>query len=246
MHAAGSDWVTLAAHTINRVGAYGVVVPLLIGVVRWRHLSPAGRALVWYFAFWTVEAPINFWSRRVLHTNLYLHHLDVLAETWLLAWAYYRALPAASRMRPMLLPAMGLFTALCLADATVLSGLQAPNQYARLGQTLLMLSLIIGYFDAYMRQPPTQDPWRETMFVASVGLGIYFAGSITGYLLQAASSSLLLTHAAGLVIDSMYLICLLLMTLAVYRDQARRGLEQGRPVVGLQEPERQVVRVRVG
>ncbi|WP_400191889.1 hypothetical protein [Hymenobacter sp. B81] len=228
------DWLLTLHQGVNYLGSFGVAIPLLIGLRRWPSLSGPARALVWYFAFWTLEAPVNLWSRRVLHTNIYLYHLDSLVETWLLGWVYYRALPAP-QLRRWFVPAGLIFTAVVVADATVLSGLQALNEYARIAQTVLLLTLTILYFDRYMWQLPQQSAWRDFMFVVSLGLAVYYAGSVSGYVLFSRYASLgednpLLYSLAGLIIDSTYLVTLVLLTLALSRDQRPRGWPVRRPV----------------
>ncbi|GAA4373656.1 hypothetical protein [Hymenobacter koreensis] len=213
------EWLVIASRAVNRIGGFGIAIPLLIGLWRWKYLTPPAKALVWYFAFWTVEAPINLWSRKVLHTNIYLHHLDVLVETWLLGWMYYRAFGLGRLQR--WLPVMGVaFTLLALADATVLAGLNQPNAYARLGQTLLMLSVIILYFDHYMQRISVNyHSWDDTVFRVSIGLAIYYAGSITGYIFFKLTDDLMIVRTAGLLIDSLFLVALVLMTWAISRDR---------------------------
>ncbi|UYZ61046.1 hypothetical protein [Hymenobacter latericus] len=209
------EWLDILSTLLNRASMFGVLVPAVLGVWRWRSLSKPAHILVWYFAFWSADAFVDMWSRKVLHTNMYLFHVTVLVETWLLGWAYYHALqqPWVKRW----LPVVGVaFTLVCLADAFWWSGLHRPNVYARAVQVVLMITLVLLYFEQWLQQLRALNPWYDFMFLVSVAQAIYYAGSVTSYLLKSEKG------AAGrwmsVIIDGTYLAGLVLMTLALWRD----------------------------
>ncbi|WP_400191887.1 hypothetical protein [Hymenobacter sp. B81] len=212
------SWMAAATMVGQWLSSFGVLVPLALGIWRWRSLSGPARAVVWYFAFWTLEAFVDVWSRRVLHTNIYLYHVSVLVETWLLGWAYYRAL-SSPRLRRWFVPVGLVFTAVAVADATVLSGLDRSNQYARALQVVLMLGCALLYFEQWLHELRVREPWQDFMFLVSVGLSVYYAGSVMSYMVadsQTAANQLM--HALALVINLSYLFALVLMTLGLWRD----------------------------
>lgn len=214
------SWMQDAQSVLNFISSFGVVVPLIIGLYGWAKLSPAARTLVVYFGFWFVEAFVDLWSRKALHTNMWLFHVTVLVETWLLGWAYYRVLDVKLVRR--LLPWAGVvFTLVALADAFWINDLHHENTVARVVQVSLMLTLIMTYFEQWLREMRADSPWYDFMFMVSVGLAIYYTGSVMSYLS-------ITPHGVGKVvmmaiIDSSYNVGLVIMTIAMWREVFARN-----------------------
>ncbi|KUG09641.1 hypothetical protein [Solirubrum puertoriconensis] len=209
------EWLNILSTALNRASMFGVLVPTVLGVWRWRSLSKSARILVWYFAFWSADAFVDMWSRKVLHTNIYLFHVTVLVETWLLGWAYYHALNQAWVKR--WLPVAGvIFTLVCLADAFWWSGIHHLNIYARAVQVVLMITLVLLYFEQWLLQLRAINPWYDFMFLVSVAQAIYYAGSVTSYIMK--NEKGIANRWMGVIIDGTYIIGLVLMTLALWRE----------------------------
>ncbi|RTQ45262.1 hypothetical protein EJV47_25630 [Hymenobacter gummosus] len=211
-------WLTTVSHLVFLVSSFGVVVPLAIGLRHWRLLFPAGRSIVYYFGFWTVEALVDQWSRKVLHTNVYLYHVSVLVETWLLGWAYYHTFDLKPVRRIMPWVAL-VFTLVALVDFFILAGPHQLNRVTRAVQVVLMLIMVMLYFEQWTREVHTGSPWRNLMFISSVGLAVYYTGSVMGYLLQNGAPTLT-QRIISLLIDSTYNVALVLMTLGLWRETA--------------------------
>ncbi|RAK65915.1 hypothetical protein [Hymenobacter edaphi] len=206
---------------LNYISSFGVIIPLAIGLWYWRTLSLPARIIVGYFGFWTVEAVADRLSRTFLHTNMYLYHVSVLVETWLLGWAYYHVYDAKP-VRKAMLPVGLLFTLVAVADATVISGLHSLNAVARAVQVALMLAMILIYFEQWMREIRPESPWHNFMFIVSVGLAVYYAGSVMSYLLHPANGTLA-SAIMSVIIDGSYIINLVLMTLGLWRETRQQS-----------------------
>ena len=217
MNAPAPAWLSTVDHLIFWFGSFGVLVPLVIGLRRWRYLSPAARIIVYYFGFWSVEAFVDQWSRRVLHNNIYLYHVTVLVETLLLGWAYYQVYDLKPIRRIM--PWVGaMFTWVAFVDACWLAGLYQLNRVTRAVQVVLMLTMILLYFEQWTREARAVSPWRNLMFMTSVGLAIYYTGSVMSYLLQTGALTTI-ERIMSLCIDSTSSVALVLMTIGLWRDQ---------------------------
>ncbi|MCC3158390.1 hypothetical protein LJ737_14165 [Hymenobacter sp. 15J16-1T3B] len=210
---------------LNYISSFGVFIPLIIGLRRWGSLSAPARIIVGYFGFWALEAVVDRWSRKVLHTNMYLFHVTVLVETWLLGWAYYQAYDLKPVRRVM--PWVGaVFTLVALADAFWLEGLNHENLVARAVQVPLMIIMILLYFEQWVREMRLDNPWHNFMFTVSVGLSIYYAGSVMSYLNDTRNP--LAVSVMGFIIDASYIINLVLMTGALWREaQPQAGESYG-------------------
>ncbi|OON68757.1 hypothetical protein [Hymenobacter sp. CRA2] len=210
-------WLRRVQHVMAEMTNYGVLVPFLIGLWYWRRLDAAARIIVLYFGFWSVEGFVNLWSVHVLRTNIYLYHVTVLVETWLLGWAYYVVL-RSEFIRRLMLPLGLAFTVVCLLDAFVWSGLSHFNTYARTVQVVLLLALILLYFEQWLQDLRVQ-PWADFMFVVSVAQAIYYTGSFMPYLLQGTTQNRAVSDAiSGMIIATTYLITMMMMTWALWRE----------------------------
>lgn len=212
-------WLDTIRHLLNYISSFGVLIPLGIGLRRWKFLSLPARIIVGYFGFWALEAFVDRWSRVYLHTNVYLQHVTVLVETWLLGWAYYCTYDLKP-IRRLLLPLGGVFTLVALADAFWISGLNQLNTVARSVQVVLMLLLILLYFEQWIREMSLDSPWQNLMFTTSVGLAIYYASSVMSYLSLATGG--FAGSVMSIVIDSAYTVALVLMTIGLWRDKPLR------------------------
>ncbi|GAB3839321.1 hypothetical protein [Hymenobacter jeollabukensis] len=210
-------WLQTTRTVLILVSGFGVWIPLLIGLWRWRSLSLPAKIIVGYFGFWAVEAVVDQWSRKVLHNNIYLYHLSVLVETWLLGWAYYHSYDLKPVRRAML-PVALAFTLLAIADACWIAGLDHLNVVTRAVQVMIMLSLVLLYFEQWVRDMRLDNPWHNLMFLVSVGLAIYYAGSVMSYLLIDDNSSAVASLIMSVIIDITYIVALGLMTLGLWRE----------------------------
>jgi hypothetical protein len=210
-------WLKILYDQLFWISSFGVLIPFGIGLWRWRYLSPAGRIIVYYFGFWTVEAFVDQWSRKVLHTNIYLYHVTVLVETWLLGWAYYQVLDLKP-VRRVMLPLAGLFSLVAFADAFWIAGLHQFNTVTRVVQVVLMLAMIMLYFEQWVRDMRTDSPWRSLMFMTSVGLAVYYTGSLMSYLLKHIGPYDTSNAVMSIIIDSSYNVALVLMTIGLWRE----------------------------
>lgn len=213
-----SDLLVSGNAFIVRFSEWAPVIPLSIGLYRWRSLSRALQVLVLNYAFWVAQTPLNIWSRVVLHTNMYLHHFDTFLETWLLALVYYQGL-SGSRLRPWIPRLLVGYSIIAIADATVLNGIYDFNPYSRAAQTLLMLCLLLWYFEHWLRRFGQPRRNYEGLFLVSVGLTIYFTGSLTGYMFLAPRFGLYIQLVSGTLIGIMDSAGLAFAARGLWRDQ---------------------------
>ncbi|GAB2959403.1 hypothetical protein GCM10027048_28480 [Hymenobacter coalescens] len=212
------SWLRYLSILVGYLDEWGVVVPLILGVRLWARLSEPLRMVVCYYGFWLAQAPLNVYSRRVLHTNMYLHHLDTLVETWLLGWAYYRALNR-SRLQPWIPVLLVAYTGVAVADATYWTGLLNLNIYSRVAQTVLMLCLLLWYLEHWLRRLPQQQLRYDGMFLVTVGLALYFTGSITGHLFGAMGYGEYIQRASGSIVGLVSLAGMVFITRGIIHDQ---------------------------
>lgn len=220
-------WVMTIRKMVNIVSLFGVWLPLILGIWRWRSLSKQARIVVVYFAFWAVEAFVDLWIKQNSGDNRFLYHITVFVETWLLGWAYYSSM-RVEKLKRWFLPVGIIFSVVAVADAFIWSGLKQLNDYARSAQTVVLLSCCLLYFEQCVREARIQNPWWDFMFLTSVGQTVYYAGSVMSYLVMenVTSYGSLDGIITSLVVDSTYIFAMVLMTLGLWRDGKGHLIQQ--------------------
>ena len=170
-----------AFETIQNIlyyGSYGpVVVAALVGAVRYRCLPPPLRCLAWLAWYTLGMESCSLVLARLYHANIFLTTLDALLEFGLLAAMYQRALrpSALSRWLPVV---AGVFALVSLLYYLRPAGAAQFNPVQRFAESILVLALVLTYFFKVLRELVVVRLEREPMFWVSVGLLLYFAGSV--------------------------------------------------------------------
>jgi hypothetical protein len=167
-----------------------MAVASVIGLVRFRRLSPSLRYLAAGLAGFLLPLNLAGFVFLVLHrNNLFLMPIYTIGELWILVLVYKQALhsPAFTRLVPWLL---GAFTCYAVLDTE----LARPDfiQF-RPSQQILQSFIVLGLVGLYLRKLISElrvvRLAREPMFWVSAGLLIYFLGYLqialfSNYLLQ--------------------------------------------------------------
>lgn len=184
-------------NNIDVLAAFNLVVTLtqvmmvlagIIGVLRFRHLTPAMRYLavtVWFgILIELVSDTLHFWHIP----NLFLGPLDSAGGFLLFSLVYRRALQSAafSRVQPWLAGAFVLYagvSSLLLPETTRFKPL------LQVVECLLVLLLVVLYFRKLLNELMVQQLTRDAMFWASTGLLLYYLGKLqislfSNYLMQ--------------------------------------------------------------
>lgn len=175
-------WLVQMSDWFDRIAQFTVLAPLLAGVPRWKHLSPVFRPVLWCCLMWAVLMVAAYVSARLWRYNVVFWHLVSLLELLLLGLAYYRALPVP-RLRRFMRWGVGPAAACAVADSLFWSGLWHMNIYFNALHSGLLVALALLYFEHLTTAVPIQ-PAREPLFLVSVGVLLYFAGTVLVFTLQ--------------------------------------------------------------
>ncbi|GAA3944776.1 hypothetical protein GCM10022406_28750 [Hymenobacter algoricola] len=149
-------------------------------------LAPAHRPLVWFALVpGCLLSLLSEIGSHVFRNNIAYQHLIPLAETLVLGWAYWHAL-YAPRTRRFLLAALGLFVLVFSAESWYWQGFwQGENVYAHTVQTFVLLAFALLYFEQLLRELHTIRIEHDPLFLVSVGVMLYYAGTLMIFLLEA-------------------------------------------------------------
>lgn len=170
------------------IGQASILVPVLVGLVRRRTLQPGMRLLFYCCLMWLAFTIFGEYASLAWGNNNGIYQMVDILELWFIGGIYYPALRLPLR-RHFLLIGIG-YTVLALFDFFVLSGLwQAIVQtlifhdtYTTLLKHILIIGLVLAYFEQCLFDLQIRSLWQEPLFVVSVGLLLFFIGTIVLFL----------------------------------------------------------------
>lgn len=145
---------------------------LLTGSLRTLALLPA----FFFITYWLMQLGIYLW-----HYNLPIAHLSTFVESLIYLKVYHDALnrPKQQKIIRGLAVAFILFA---LLDSFYLEGFQQINSYTNLVESILIMGLILAYFEEAAFSQHQKHLLQLPLFVASIGILLYLAGTVTVFL----------------------------------------------------------------
>ncbi|TGE16619.1 hypothetical protein [Hymenobacter elongatus] len=182
-----SKELVLFAKQFNVVALLTYLLPLGIGLHRWRSLLPAYQPLFWFIVLpgCLLNGALAEFGRHVLHNNILFLELATLSETLFLSWAYYNSFHSA-QSRQILRAALGLFLATYIFESLYLNGGFSTSQiiYTHVAQSILLVGVAVAYFEQTLRELRNIDLGQDSMFMVSVGSILYYAGTLMVFVLE--------------------------------------------------------------
>ncbi|GAB3831788.1 hypothetical protein [Hymenobacter jeollabukensis] len=179
-----STWLVTLSRQLNVLSIAAALVPVAIGLLYWRHLTPTGRCL------WACSLLASLllgvmceYGRIVWHNNILPLRSQVWLETVLLTAAYYYTFTSPKRrIIPWLI---GAFTLGAIGETVWLMDWRVGNgPYLHVLQAMLLIGVVLAYFEQLLNNPSPGPLKRNPMFVASVGVMFYYAGTVFVYVLE--------------------------------------------------------------
>ncbi|WP_022823163.1 hypothetical protein [Hymenobacter norwichensis] len=177
-----SAWWSLSQF-IKFTAQLSLLLPLWIGYQRWNYLKQEYKPIFWCCVMWAVLTVVGeiLFAAKLL--NLYIWNLVTVLETLLIGYAFYLALPS-SKIRFFVRLAAWIFMVTAFADYFFISGLRATTTYTVALETVLLVTLVLLYFERSLHDLRTTPLERHPMFVIGIGVITYFAGTVMVFLLQ--------------------------------------------------------------
>ncbi|QDA59216.1 hypothetical protein [Hymenobacter jejuensis] len=183
MQPISTDWLVSFSKIFYVVSELTIFLPLVVAFRPGRNLAPAFVPLRWFCVARLVLFVLSELAKRLLHYNIALLHLGTLLDSLLLGWLFYNFLASAT-IRYWLRLAGVAFVAFAFADSLLISGLWQRNAYTVALQTIGLLCLSLLYFEQMLRSVRHVEPKQDPMFLVSVGVALYYAGTVGLYLLE--------------------------------------------------------------
>lgn len=132
---------------------------------------------------WLVMMSFGIFSGKVWGYNVAIWDAVTILEIWFIGGAYHCVL--RFRLRRYFLPLGVLYTAFALLDTFVLHGLMRSITYTIVLKSAFVVVLTLLYFEQILRELRNIRLERDPMFVISVALLLYYAGTVVALMMQA-------------------------------------------------------------
>jgi hypothetical protein len=169
-------WLLTASEVLEWVSQLSVLVPLAIAWRRRALFTPAVRVLYWYVYLSLFTSLALQIGRYLFHLNTPVQHLYTLLKTLLFGRMYYLAFRRSWHRQLVRVLTLG-FAGFAVLDAFYLEGLTHFNSYGRAVQSLLLIGFAMLYFEQMLRELRVSRLEQDPLFLVSVGLVIYSAGT---------------------------------------------------------------------
>jgi len=210
-------WLITLSLGLEWVSQLSILIPMALGIRKKYDLSKPLQFLIWYTYLSLASSLAIQLGTHLFHFNAPVQHLYTLLKTVLFGRLYYLALRRRWHRQLILWLTVG-FVLFALLDATYLEGLDHYNSYGRAVQSLLLIGFAMLYFEQMLRELRVSRLEQDPLFLASVGLIIYSAG--TGMLFVLTNSFTEDLSVLTLAFDTVFLLNIafnVLLTLAFLR-----------------------------
>lgn len=116
-------------------------------------------------------------AHRLWAYNVAVYDLVDLLEMWFIGWSYYYALKLG-KLRRCFLPLGIVYSLFAFLEAFVIHGLYLIISYTITIKSVLIIALSILYFDQCLHDLRNIMLERDPMFLVSVALLLYYAGTV--------------------------------------------------------------------
>lgn len=164
-------------------GELSLLLPIWVGYRRWFVLEKHYRTVLWCCVMWaalTIVGEILFAAKQ---HNLFVWNTVTVLETLLLGYAFYLVLRSPKTRKLLRIAASG-FIALAVADFFYFSGLHATTVYTVATESVLLITIVLLYFEQLLQELRKTPLSRNPMFLIGIGVIIYFSGTVMIFLLQ--------------------------------------------------------------
>lgn len=187
-----------------------VLLPIFIGIIKLKALSPAARIILWYlFASAILSAASGIMGRYFHQNNMPLIHLYTVLEVILFAW-YYKRLSGASKTNAFYIALPAAFIVLCIINAVFFQSIYTYSSYTRSVEAIILMMFALSYFAKMATGNSEKKVGKQPDFYFNAGIFLYFSGAFMLFIFSNFIAANLTKH-NFLIIWNIHAALLLLM-----------------------------------
>jgi hypothetical protein len=176
-------WVNKVSYMLDVGREFSLLLPLVVGYLRWDYLQPHHKAVFWCCVMWAVLTATGEVLFFLKQPNIAVWNSVTILETLFIFHSFYLVI-RSEKLRRYLRMSVALFIVVAIADFFFLSGLKATTVYTVALESVLLVVVVLLYFEQLMQELRTTPLERNPMFVIGIGVMTYFAGTVMVFLLQ--------------------------------------------------------------
>ncbi len=170
------------ARIFARISTWFVLIPTFIFLFRFFRLNREQKILGILIVISAFTELVSFSIAMRESGNLYLLHIYTIIQFTLLTLIY------RSTLRKLFLPIFSsaiivLFVCVAILAAAYIDGVTFFNSVARVVESLLVLTYVLGFFVLTLRELRVRYLEKEPLFWISTALLIYFSGNLFIFIL---------------------------------------------------------------
>lgn len=177
------NYIFALHRTLSFAGAFSLLLPLWFGIRQRQHLAQHHRMVLWCCFMWAILTAIGQALHAAKQPNHIVWNIVTILETILLGYAFYLVIKSP-KIRRILRFSFLAFMAVAILDFFYLSGFQTTTIYTVALESLLLIGIVLIYFEQILQELRTINLERNPMFLVGIGVIIYFAGTVMIFLLQ--------------------------------------------------------------
>lgn len=161
---------------LSKISAYSVILPLLVGAITFKKLSPTLRKLWVLVILYAAHESIALLLSAERINNMPVFHSHTWIETSFVTWIYADLLKG--RMRTIMWVLFGLFLGFSLVNSVFLESIWEFNSKQRYIAGIVLIIYTMMYFVEMLRSLNEERIERHMYFWMNGAYLIYFAGTL--------------------------------------------------------------------
>jgi len=155
---------------------YAFVIPLIISVFKFKHLSKELKVLSYYLYLSAISEITAQILASYFSNNLPVFHVYTIAEFFLLGYIYHLILK--DNLKNLVLYIIAGFTIFSIINSLFIQKITEFNTYARTVENILLILLSIIYFYTVLKDLKIKRLSKEPMIWINMGVLFYFSCSL--------------------------------------------------------------------
>jgi hypothetical protein len=154
-----------------------ILLPLLIGVLKYRQLSVSAKLIHWYLIVSAIFTGASLLISRYYHQNsMPVSHLFTLIELGMITF-FYKALLGAGKKNNVYNYIILVFAVVCVINALFFQSIYTYNSYTKSIEAIICILFAMKYFAAMASGTASTKIVTAPDFYFNTGLFLYFSGA---------------------------------------------------------------------
>ena len=160
-----------------------IILPVVIGTVRYRHLSKPCR-IIYFFTIIACLTEISSYITRLLGiNNMPLLHIYTVVEFAMISWFYHTLFKKIFSASPVAIIAL-LFACGSVINSLFIQRILSFNSYTRGIEAILIILYALIFLYVFFFQPDARNLMNDPVLWINAGILIYFSGAATLFILS--------------------------------------------------------------